>query len=103
MNTRMLTAQEVHQVLHDVSVGSRSMRRITEHTWNEINCGLMTVDADGWMITFFIDCGELDYCDNCCSPDGRKYDFSSDINALDPVALLSPEEHRKLEELLAST
>ena len=55
----MLTAQEVHQVLHDVSVGSRSMRRLTEHTWNEIYCGLMTVEADGWMITFFIDCGEL--------------------------------------------
>lgn len=100
MDTRMLTAQEVHQVLHDVSVGSRSMRRITDHTWNEIYCGLMTVEADGWMITFFIDCGELDYCDSCCSPDDRKYDFTSDINALDPVALLSPEEHRKLEELL---
>jgi hypothetical protein len=60
----------------------------------------MTVDADGWMITCFIDCGELDCCDNCCSPDGRKYDFTSDIHALDPVALLSPAEHLKLVELL---
>lgn len=60
MDTRMLTAQEVHQVLLDVSAGSRSMRRITEQTWNEIFCGLMSVEVDGWLISFFNDCGELD-------------------------------------------
>lgn len=98
----MLTAQEVHQVLRDVCVGSRSMRRITRDGWDEIFCGLMTVDVDGWLITFFEDCGELDYCDSCSSPDGRKYDFTAtDINALDPVALLNPDEHRKLEEMLS--
>ena len=101
MDTRMLTAQEVCHVLRDVSAGSRSMRRITEQTWNEIFCGLMSVEVDGWLISFFNDCGELDYCDSCCSPDDRKYEFTStDIKALDPVALLSPEEHRTLEELL---
>ncbi|WP_256364988.1 MULTISPECIES: hypothetical protein [Pseudomonas] len=99
MDTRLLTAQEVHQVLRDVTVGSRSMRRITEITWNEIYCGLMTVEVDRWVITFFEDCGELDYCDSCYSPDGRKYDFSS-RDAIDPVELLLPDEHRQLEELL---
>ncbi len=65
-------------------------------------CGLMTLEADGWMITFFIDCAELDYFDSCCSPDDRTYAFTSGMNALDPVALLSLEEHRKLEELLTN-
>jgi len=49
----------------------------------------MTIEVDGWQITFFIDCGDLDYCDNRVSPDGRKYEFSSK-QAFDPVGLLSP-------------
>ena len=94
----MLTAQEVYQILRDASMASRPMQRITKADWEEIYCGLMTVDIDGWVITFFIDCGDLDYCDSCFSPDGRKYDFSA--KAFDPVGLLSPDEHRQLEELL---
>ncbi|WP_256585096.1 hypothetical protein [Pseudomonas sp. Irchel s3b2] len=96
---KMLTAREVYEVLRDTVVTSRSMRRITQERWDEIYCGLMTMDVDGWLITFFIDCGDLDYCDNCVSPDGRKYDFSSK-DVFDPVGLLSPDEHRQLEELL---
>ncbi|MDR6929550.1 hypothetical protein [Pseudomonas sp. BE134] len=95
----MLTAQEVYQILRDASMASRPMQRITKATWGEIYCGLMTIDVDGWMITFFIDCGDLDYCDSCFSPDGRKYDFSAK-DGLDPVGLLSPYEHHQLEELL---
>ena len=98
-NTNALTASEVYEVLRDAAVASRSMRRITEESWNGIYCGLMTVDVEGWLITFFEDCGDLDYCDNCLSPDGRKYDFSPK-DAFDPVGLLSPDEHRQLEELL---
>mgnify|MGYP003528173974 FL=1 len=98
-NTKMLTACEVYEVLRDAAIASRSMRRITQESWDEIYCGLMTIDVDGWMITFFIDCGDLDYCDSCFSPDGRKYDFSAK-DAFDPVGLLSPGEHRQLEELL---
>jgi len=95
----MLTAQDVYQILADASVASRSMRRITHENWNEIYCGLMTIEVDGWQITFFIDCRDLDYCDNCLAPDGRKYEFTSK-DALDPVGLLSADEHRQLEELL---
>jgi hypothetical protein len=98
-NTKMLTAREVYGVLRDAAVASRSMRRITQESWDEIYCGLITIDVDGWMITFFIDCGDLDYCDSCFSPDGRKYDFSSK-DAFDPVGLLSHDEHRQLEEML---
>lgn len=95
----MLTAQDVYQILADASVASSSMRRITHENWNEIYCGLMTIEVDGWQITFFIDCGDLDYCDNCLAPDGREYEFTSK-DALDPVGFLSADEHRQLEELL---
>lgn len=97
--TNALTANEIYEVLRDAAVATRSMRRITEESWNDIYCGLMTIDVDDWKITFFIDCGNLDYCDNCLSPDGRKYKFSSN-DAFDPVGLLSVDEHRQLEELL---
>lgn len=95
----MLSAQEVYQVLREALSGTRSMRRITQESWNEIYCGLMTVQVDGWQITFFVDCGDLDYCDNCISTDERKYEFSS-LNGLDPVGLLASDEHHQLEEML---
>jgi len=66
----MLTAQEVYQVLRDFAMASRPMQRVTNEHWNGIYCGLMTVDVEGWMVTLFIDCGDLDYCDSCLSPEG---------------------------------
>lgn len=98
-NMNALTASEVYEVLRGAAVASRSMQRITEESWNEIYCGLMTIDVDDWRITFFIDCGDLDYCDSCVSVDGRRYDFSAKDD-FDPVALLSPDEHLQLEDRL---
>jgi hypothetical protein len=95
----MLTAREICQILREASMASRAMRRITSASWNEIYCGLMTVDVDGWVITLFNDCGTLDYCDSCYSPDGREYEFSS-RDASDPIELLTSAEHRQLEGLL---
>ena len=95
----MLTTREVYQILRDASMSGRAKRRVTTTSWDAIYCGLMTVDVDGWVITLFNDCGSLDYCDSCYSPDGRKYDFSS-RDAFDPAELLAPEEHRQIEELL---
>lgn len=51
------------------------------------------------MITLFIDCGDLDYCDSCLSPDGRRYDFNVK-DTFDTVGLLSHDEHCQLEEML---
>lgn len=98
-NLNALTASEVYEILRDAAVAVRAMQRITEESWNDIYCGLMTIDVDGWRITFFIDCGDLDYCDSCFSADGRRYDFSAK-DGLDPVGLLSPDEHLQLEERL---
>ncbi|WP_350601402.1 hypothetical protein [Pseudomonas sp. 65/3-MNA-CIBAN-0223] len=95
----MLTAQEVYQVLRDVAMASRPMQRVTNEHWNGIYCGLMTVDVKGWMVTLFIDCGDLDYCDSCLSPDGRRYDFNAN-DTFDLVGLLSHDEHCQLEKML---
>ncbi|WP_420066328.1 DUF7693 family protein [Pseudomonas asplenii] len=53
------------------------MRRIDHQPWAEIYCGLMTVEVDGRVLTFYNDCGTLDYCDSCYSPEGRAYIFDS--------------------------
>lgn len=42
----MLTAREVCQILREASLASCAMRRVTSTSWNEIYCGLMTVDVD---------------------------------------------------------
>ena len=95
----MIYAREISQILREAAAETRPTRRITKAAWEDIYCGLMSVDVDGWVITLYNDCGSLDYCDSCYSPDGRKYDFSSrDVS--DPIELLSPGEHRQLEELL---
>lgn len=95
----MLTAREVYQILREAAAEVRPTRRISKTGWDEIYFGLMTVDVDGWVITLYNDCGSLDYCDSCYSPDGRKYDFSSrDVS--DPLEILSSGEHLLLEELL---
>lgn len=61
----------------------------------------MTVEADGWVLTFYNDCDTLDYCDSCYSPEGRAFIFDSlQSYSTDPVELLSTWEHAQLENLL---
>lgn len=101
MNQTALTAREACQVLRDIALGERIMRRLGDQSWRTIYCGLMTVEVDGWVITFCNDCDSLDYCDSCYSPDGRAYLFdSSQRFGTDPVELLSTWEHAQLERLL---
>jgi len=97
-----LTPREVYQILRDLALGVRTMHRLGERTWTEIYCGLMTVEVDSWVLTFYNDCDTLDYCDSCYAPDGRAYIFdSSQRYGTDPVELLSTWEHQQLENLLS--
>ncbi len=99
-----LTAREAYQILRDIALGIRTMRRIGQQSWAEIYCGLMTVEADGWVLTFYNDCDALDSCDSCYSPDGRAYVFnSSQSYSTDPVELLSTWENAQLEKLLSAS
>lgn len=98
-----LTAREAYQVLRDIALGVRTMRRLTTRSWLEIYSGQMTIEADGWVITFYNDCDTLDYCDSCYSPNGRAYVFdSAQQYGTDPIELLSTWEHAQLEKLLAT-
>ncbi|MDC6379910.1 hypothetical protein BW687_006930 [Pseudomonas graminis] len=102
MSPNPLTARETYQVLRDIALGVRSMRRIGKHAWAEIYCGLMTVETDGWVITFYNDCDTLDYCDSCYNPEGRAYTFDASKRfGTDPAELLSTWQHSELERLLS--
>ena len=101
MEAKPLIACEVYQILRDIALGIRTMRRLGGQSWSEIDCGQMTVETDGWVLTFYNDCDTLDYCDSCYSPEGRAYIFDSlQSYSTDPVELLSTWEHAQLEKLL---
>lgn len=97
----LLTAREVCQVLREVTFERRTMTRIGTQSWDEVYACHFVVDVEGWRITLYNDCDELDYCEECYSPDGRRWCFDlGDRFGTDPVALLSTWEHQMLERLL---
>lgn len=96
-----LTAREVCQVLRGVTFGRRTMAKVGTQSWDEVYACHFIVDVEGWRITLYNDCDELDYCEECVSPDGRRWCFDpGDRFGTDPVALLSMWEHQTLERLL---
>ncbi|WP_426111988.1 DUF7693 family protein [Pseudomonas sp. DSP3-2-2] len=98
-----LTAREVCQVLCEVTFGRRVMSKLGAKAWDEVYACHFIVDVDGWRITLYNDCDTLDYCEECMSPDGRRWAFDpGDRFGTDPVALLSTWEHRALERFLKS-
>lgn len=98
---QVLTAREVYQILRDIALGTRSMRRLGKQGWRQIHSGPMSLEAQGWVLVLYSDGGELDYVQSCQSPDGRRADFASwQRYGTDPVSLLSIWEHNQLEKLL---
>lgn len=96
-----LTASDVSQVLRDITLKRRTMKRACAQSWDEIFAGLFHIEVEGWHLVIFNDCGELDYCDECISPDGRRWSFESvGLDGLDPIFSLSPQEQAMLEQLL---
>jgi hypothetical protein len=91
----------VGQVLREVALGRRVIVRASPQTWDELYAGIFMVDIEGWSITIFNDCDELDYCEACVSPGGWNCSFDSgDRFGADPVTLLSTWEHQTLERML---
>jgi hypothetical protein len=96
-----LSAREVSQVLREAIFGRRAMSKVGRESWDEIYAGHFQINVDGWEISIYNDCDQLDYCEQCVSPDGRHWSFDSgDRFGTDPVALLSTWEHHTLELLL---
>jgi hypothetical protein len=99
--TSPLNAREVYQVLKDVALGTRTMQRACDQSWNEIYNGLIPVEIEGWRLTLFNDCGSLDFCEDCRAPDGRIGTLETwQRYGTDPVELLSGWEREQLERLL---
>lgn len=99
MNHDTLTAREACQVLREIALGIRVMRRVDRSP--QPNCGLMTIEVDDWVIRLYREDETLDYCDSCHCPDGRAYAFSaSQYFGTDPLELLSTWERAQLERLL---
>jgi hypothetical protein len=99
--TSPLTARDVYQVLKEVVLGTRTMRRASGQSRNEIYNGLMPVEIDGWRLTLFNDGGTLGYCEDCRTPDGRVGTVEDwQRYGTDPVELLSGWEREQLERLL---
>lgn len=97
----ILTAREVCQALREVVFGRLTMAKVGRQTWDEVYACHFIVDVEGWRITLYNDCDELDYCEECTSPDGRRWSFGiGERMGTDPVALLSTWEHQTLERLL---
>ncbi|WP_244970285.1 DUF7693 family protein [Pseudomonas lactis] len=96
-----LSAREVSQVLREAIFGRSVMSKVGQQSWAHIYSGHFQVDIDGWRMSIYNDCDHLDYCEQCVSPDGRRWSFDSgDRFGTDPVALLSTWEHQTLEQLL---
>lgn len=96
-----LSAREVCQVLREVIFERRSMTRVGKTSWDEIYAGHFVVSVEGWRISIYNDCDTLDYCEECVSPEGRRWSFGAgDRFGTDPIALLSTWEHQTLERLL---
>lgn len=46
-----------------------------DESWDEIYAGDVTFWVDGWRITIFNDCDDIDYTDSFVTPEGRSYDY----------------------------
>lgn len=96
-----LTAREACHILREVTFERRVMTKAGDQSWDEIHAGLFVVIIDGWRITIYNDCNVLGYCEECVSPDGRRWSFDNGNRyGTDPIALLSTWEHGTLERLL---
>nr|WP_238587135.1 hypothetical protein [Pseudomonas veronii] len=99
--TAELSAREVCQVLREAIFGRSVMCKMGHESWDEIYAGHFQINVDDWQISIYNDCDQLDYCEQCVSPDGRRWSFDSGNRfGTDPVALLSTWEHQTLEQLL---
>lgn len=70
-------------------------------SWANAFAGDVAFMFDDWVITFFNDCDELDYCDSAQAADGRQGEFNAWWDAHEePICLLNEMERSALEVLL---
>ncbi|OYU05890.1 MAG: hypothetical protein CFE47_18700 [Pseudomonas sp. PGPPP1] len=97
MKALPLSPRDVCEVLREVAWGRRVMTRVGRMSDSDH----LDVEVGGWRMSIYSSCGELDFCQTCISPDGRRWSFDSGARyGTDPVALLSTWEHKTLGDLL---
>lgn len=89
----LIAAAELAGVLRAAIEGRAALSLVGRESWGEVYCGNVEFQVDGWRVTFFNDCGELDYVDSVTAPDGRAAEygdwFDSGGTGADPIDLLS--------------
>ncbi|WP_348751352.1 DUF7693 family protein [Pseudomonas rhodesiae] len=97
----LLTMNDVSQVLRNIILEHLAMKKACAQSWDEIFAALFHIEVKGWHLVIFNDCGEIDYCDECISPDGPRWSFERvGCDGLDPILLLRIQEQAVLEQLL---
>lgn len=57
----VLSARDVCQVLREVVFGRLIITNAGQQSWDDIYAGHFGVEVEGWRLTFYNDCDELDY------------------------------------------
>jgi broad specificity phosphatase PhoE len=70
-----LSAREVSQVLREAIFGRSVISKVGHESWSEIYAGLFQITVDGWEISIYNDCDQLDYCEQGVSPEGGRWSF----------------------------
>ena len=71
------------------------MTKVSQASWDEIYVGHFVVDVEGWLISIYNDCDELDYCEAAIAPDGRSEVFLAwESTSQEPVRLLKNSERQ---------
>lgn len=95
-----LTAREVCQVLRDIALQTRVMRRVDAPA-SPSALDQVTVEADGWVLDLHTADGALAYCQSCQAPDGRAGSCETwQRYGSDPVQWLSTWELEQVRRLL---
>lgn len=94
MIMKYIPKQEIAALLKKIASGETIP---SDAGW--VYCGHVRVEADGYIVTIFIDCDEIDYVAFASDSDGRKAIFDDwyNENEQDPLDLLSRQEITQLE------
>jgi hypothetical protein len=92
-------------LLRQATKGAVSIVRLSRESWVEVYAGNVEFMIGNWRVTFFNDCGGLDYVDVAVAPNGQRFTFQmlADERAEPINQALTREECRILEALLGTS
>lgn len=101
MQFNPLDAREVYQVLKDLALEQRSLRKAAVQPDDKTADAPLVVEIDDWLLALASDEQGLALCQLCRAPDGRLGTIEHWHRAgTDPVAFLSAWEKQQVERLL---